>query len=186
MDTPASDGTTPPPYNPPTNLEKELVNKKQKTNRDNNIHTDNIDSKLQATFTFRIPYSLYKKYYELGGTKKKLVINALRHFMFSLVNNVSNVTDIQNENYNFNVNININNIQQSQEKEKEEADVFTAERVKQLKSKLKEAQEVLREYKVKAQGYDRIVHLVGLYRRGTIDAKNLLQRVIEIAGGVVE
>lgn len=175
-----------PLNNPPkTNLEKELVNKKQKTNRDNNIHTDNIDSKLQATFTIRIPYSVYKKYYELGGTKKKLTIDLIRQFIAYVVYNadniasnvVSNVSVNTNNNTNINVILNINNV--AIEKN-EEADEFTAERVRQLKLKLKEAQEVLREYKSKAEIADKLLHYIGLYEQGTINAKQLLENVLQL------
>jgi len=136
-------------------------------------------------FTIKVPLSVYEKYSrELSKEQASLVRNALRQFMTHLILNISNVTNVSNvsvnnNNVNFNVVLNINNVQTVSRDEKEEADEFTAERVKQLKEKLREAQEVLKEYKVKAQKYDKIQHYVKLYRQGTIDVKTLINTILQ-------
>ncbi|MEM4436882.1 MAG: hypothetical protein QXO22_08060 [Thermosphaera sp.] len=137
-------------------------------------------------FTIKVPLSVYEKYSrELSKEQASLVRDALRQFMTHLILNISNVTNVSNvsvstnNNTNINVVLNINNMQTVSRDEKEEADVFTAERIKQLKQKLKEAQEVLKEYKVKAQKYDKIQHYVKLYRQGTIDVKTLINTILQ-------
>lgn len=137
-------------------------------------------------FTIKVPLSVYEKYSrELSKEQASLVRNALRQFMTHLILNISNVTNVSNvsvnnNNVNFNVVLNINNVQTVSRDEKEEADEFTAERVKQLKSKLREAQEVLREYKSKAEIADKLLHYIGLYEQGTINAKQLLENVLQL------
>ncbi|MEM0105953.1 MAG: hypothetical protein QXX81_05390 [Zestosphaera sp.] len=129
-----------------------------------------------------MPLPLYVKYNEeLTHRQRKIVREALRQFFTSLVLNVNNVSSVNvvGSNYSFNVNININNVASADP----HGDVWAEERVKQLERKLRKAEEVLREYKFKASKYEKIAHLADLCRRGTIDARSLLQQVLQAVDG---
>ncbi|MEM1983324.1 MAG: hypothetical protein QXZ63_06660 [Sulfolobales archaeon] len=186
MDTPASDGTTPPPLNnsPKTNSEKASVNSLLTVNSTNN--TEALTIEPTQVLGIRVPYSYYVIYNrKLSGEEKELVREALKQFFISLVKNVKRVNyniNVNNVNSSYSFNINIINVTQQQSQVKEEADEFTAERIKQLKLQLREAREVLQEYRVKAQKYDEIKRLVELFRKGTIDVKTLLNRILSELG----
>ncbi|MEM1518170.1 MAG: hypothetical protein QW789_03500 [Nitrososphaerota archaeon] len=120
----------------------------------------------------RVPASIYRIYNEvLTNKQRKLVREFTRQFFVYIVSNISSIKLQKQQNViNFNVNINLSEIKLPQE----EGDIILRERIKQLEKKLKEAREVLQEYKEKAKKFDTVCIYFTMLRKKQIDMQNFI------------
>lgn len=165
-----------------TDLKKEPVNCKLTVNQ-----PSPTESYVHVPFSIKIPLYIYRKYaYELTGFQKKLVRDAVKQFIASLVLNAERVGGAATAglgtggNINFNVVLNVNSVQTDGRSGCECDDSITRERVELLERKLREARELVQEYRAKAQKFEAIVQYVREYKRGVKDARTLLNDVLQL------
>lgn len=162
--------TTSSPSNP-TNTDVATQNKL------NANYIEEAAEELTAVLGLRVSlasYAFYKK--KLNDKDREVVREIMRQVFDKLVNDIHSAK-LENINVTNTINLNVTNVVQPCKGD--EADEFSAERIKQLEKKLKEAYNVLQDYKAKAQKYERIQRYVNLYKQGTIDAKTLFNNILQ-------